>query len=233
MGKNTDAFQTSHHQRDSRQEMLISIYRWYILHFIWCRWWIGGFQCLFKFQKAHHKTFSTVGNLFHSLIFLLRKLSIWQLVSTEKGQDRNKLIHFSSYHPPGLEKGLPYSQLLRTRRICSTDKAFVEQHAYVYNCFKIRGYDGKLVHWCLDKVKKGSGGDGDRPFNLIPNCIYQYSRIYCILINILFYTEGGFSYLSDTDEAFNSTTNDKSKHEQSKHIITPMKTESIAGLHSF
>ena len=41
-----------------------------------------------------------------------------------KPTDRNNFLHFTSYHPAGLKTSLPFSQLLRTKRICSSESVF-------------------------------------------------------------------------------------------------------------
>ncbi|KAL7372179.1 hypothetical protein ABVT39_011623 [Epinephelus coioides] len=55
-----------------------------------------------------------------------------------KKTDTNSFLDFSSYHPPGLKKGLPFSQLLRVRRICSTESAFEEQAVDLYARFSAK-----------------------------------------------------------------------------------------------
>ena len=70
-----------------------------------------------------------------------------------KKTDRNSFLNFSSYHPPSLKKGLPYSQLLRIRRICSTDAVFEEQAAELCTRFKAKGYSTNNLDDSLRKVR--------------------------------------------------------------------------------
>ena len=91
-----------------------------------------------------------------SVSFLDVMVKMDQQVSTsvyKKKTDRNNYLHFSSYHPPGLKKGLPYSQLLRVKRICSTETAFEKQAKDLNQCFNAKGYNNKVLNECLHKVR--------------------------------------------------------------------------------
>ena len=71
-----------------------------------------------------------------------------------KKTDRNNYLHFSSYHSSNLKKGLPYSQMLRLKRICSTETDF-ESHASEMSArFRERGYDEVTLNKCMSKVKQ-------------------------------------------------------------------------------
>ena len=62
-----------------------------------------------------------------------------------KKTDRNNYLHFSSYHPASLKRGLPYSQMLRLKRICSTESEFEGQSNEMCNRFRQRGYDEQIL----------------------------------------------------------------------------------------
>lgn len=53
--------------------------------------------------------------------------------------DKNSLVHASSYHPDALKRGLPYSQFLHIRRICTRDMGFVIESNKHYLNFLNRG----------------------------------------------------------------------------------------------
>ena len=72
---------------------------------------------------------------------------------TEKKTVRNNYLHFSSYHPSGLKRSLPYSQLLRTKRICSTDGAFERQAKELCDRFKTKGYSNRVLTSNLEKAR--------------------------------------------------------------------------------
>lgn len=63
-----------------------------------------------------------------------------------KKTDTNSFLDYTSFHPPALKRGLPYSQFLRVRRICSTDAAFEGQAEELYNRFLAKGYDKKTLN---------------------------------------------------------------------------------------
>ena len=71
-----------------------------------------------------------------------------------KQTDRNNYLHFSSYHPAGLKRSLPYSQLLRTKRICSTDSAFERQAKDLCERFKTKGYSDKVLNTNLERARE-------------------------------------------------------------------------------
>ena len=70
-----------------------------------------------------------------------------------KPTDRNNFLHFSSYHPPGLKRSLPYSQLLRTKRICSSEVTYERQANDLCDRFKTKGYTSKLLHMNREKAQ--------------------------------------------------------------------------------
>ena len=71
-----------------------------------------------------------------------------------KKTDRNSFLDFSSYHPPGLKRGLPYSQFLRIRRICSSDNIFEEQASELLSRFLAKGFDRVDLENNLQRVRE-------------------------------------------------------------------------------
>ena len=71
-----------------------------------------------------------------------------------KKTDRNSFLDFSSYHPPALKKGLPYSQLVRIKRICSSSCAFEEQAADLCSRFTAKGYSAKVLEEALQRARQ-------------------------------------------------------------------------------
>ena len=70
-----------------------------------------------------------------------------------KETDRNSFLDFSSYHTPGLKKGLPYSQLVRIKRICSSEMAFEEQAADLCSRFREKGYREDILNDALQRAR--------------------------------------------------------------------------------
>ncbi|KAL2096621.1 hypothetical protein ACEWY4_008769 [Coilia grayii] len=70
-----------------------------------------------------------------------------------KETDRNSFLHYQSFLPPSLKRSLPYSQLLRVRRICDNDVAFERQAGELCQRFRDRGYTDTLVGYYLLQVR--------------------------------------------------------------------------------
>ncbi|XP_041440147.1 uncharacterized protein LOC121400651 [Xenopus laevis] len=58
-----------------------------------------------------------------------------------KPTDRNNILKPSSFHPPGLFKGLPRSQFMRVKRITSTAELYNLESTKMVDKFDARGYD--------------------------------------------------------------------------------------------
>ena len=63
-------------------------------------------------------------------------------------------MHFTSCHPYHTKKGIPYSQALRLRRICSDEGFFELRAADLTKWLTNRGYNEKLVTSQIQKVRK-------------------------------------------------------------------------------
>ncbi|XP_069624214.1 uncharacterized protein [Ranitomeya imitator] len=57
----------------------------------------------------------------------------------------NSLLHFSSFHPQHLKKGIPKGQFYRIRRNCSTQEDFRKHSQDLTQRFKNRGYPRKMA----------------------------------------------------------------------------------------
>ena len=69
-----------------------------------------------------------------------------------KPTDKNSILHASSFHPTSLKQGLPYSQFLRVRRICSDDQDFQIETDKMYRQFLARGYSKDILDGALYKL---------------------------------------------------------------------------------
>ena len=63
-----------------------------------------------------------------------------------KETDTHQFLHFSSCHPYHTKKGIPYSQAVRLRRICSTEEFFQKPVSNLKSWLLARGYDEHLVN---------------------------------------------------------------------------------------
>jgi hypothetical protein len=66
--------------------------------------------------------------------------------------DTNQYILPSSCHPPYVTKSVPYSQALRIKRICSTDKSLKKRLGQLKNHLKRRGYKQGIIKKSFSKA---------------------------------------------------------------------------------
>ena len=70
-----------------------------------------------------------------------------------KPTDTHQLLHRASCHPNHTKKGIPYSQALRIRRICSEEQFFVNRVADLKTWLLARGYGENEVDSQIDRVR--------------------------------------------------------------------------------
>ena len=92
--------------------------------------------------KFTHK----ISNTIISFLDTSSSLSKGELSSDlySKPTDTNQYLLHSSCHPPHVTKSIPYSQALRIRRICSTDKSLKKRLGQLKNHLK-RGYKQSII----------------------------------------------------------------------------------------
>jgi peptide-methionine (R)-S-oxide reductase len=69
-----------------------------------------------------------------------------------KPTDTNQYLLPSSCHPPHVTKSIPYSQAVRMRRICSTDKSLKKRLGQLKNHLKRRGYKQSIIKKSFSKA---------------------------------------------------------------------------------
>ena len=69
-----------------------------------------------------------------------------------KPTDTNQYLLSSSCHPPHVTKSIPYSQALKIRRICSTDKSLKKRLGQLKNHLKRRGYKQSIIKKSFNKA---------------------------------------------------------------------------------
>jgi peptide-methionine (R)-S-oxide reductase len=69
-----------------------------------------------------------------------------------KPTDTNQYLLPRSCHPPHVTKSIPYSQALRIRRICSTNKSLKKRLGQLTNNLKRRGYKQNIIKKSFNKA---------------------------------------------------------------------------------
>ena len=70
-----------------------------------------------------------------------------------KPTDTHQLLHRASCHPNHTKKGIPYSQALRIRRICSEEQFFQNKVGDLKSWLLERGYSENEVDSQIDRVR--------------------------------------------------------------------------------
>ena len=89
-----------------------------------------------------------------------------------KPTDSHTYLRYDSSHPKSCKDGIPYSQFIRLRRICSSQKDFDTQANSMSEFFIERGYPVNIVNCALQKAK-----DLDRNSLLVNKSKMNSSRI--------------------------------------------------------
>ena len=109
---------------------------------------VGNFCPFLKFTHCISET---------SVVFLDMKLSICdRKLKTDihfKPTDSHSYLLYPSNHPRSCTNSIPYSQLLRTRRICSDDADFTKASEEIISFFEKRQYPRKVLLKALERVQ--------------------------------------------------------------------------------
>ncbi|KAI8781018.1 E3 ubiquitin-protein ligase XIAP X8 [Biomphalaria glabrata] len=70
-----------------------------------------------------------------------------------KDTDSHSYLLYSSSHPPSCKDSIPYSQLLRIRRLCQDDNNFTEKATEMIEFFLRRGYPQAILDKALSRVE--------------------------------------------------------------------------------
>ncbi|XP_069609793.1 uncharacterized protein [Ranitomeya imitator] len=133
-------------------------------------------------------TFSTI-----SVDFLDLRVSMDQnrIVTTlfRKQTATNNLLHFESFHPSHLRRGIPKGQFLRLRRNCTRTEDFCMEARQLTNRFRERGYPKKIISGAFEFSRTRTREEALQPrvrtetnkINLITKFNNQWNDIYHIL----------------------------------------------------
>ncbi|XP_069494653.1 uncharacterized protein [Ambystoma mexicanum] len=69
-----------------------------------------------------------------------------------KPTDRNNLLHRMSFHPTATIRSLPYSQLLRIKRITNIDSKYTQEKEELFRKFKARGFKEDELNLAVEKA---------------------------------------------------------------------------------
>ena len=107
------------------------------------------------------------------LPFLDIKLSISEeRITTSvhyKPTDTHSYLHHSSSHPLHCKKSIPYSKLLRIRRLCSVERDFQQKAHEMCTFFEKRGYSRTALKHDLQRVSRVSRRDAIQAANVATN----------------------------------------------------------------
>lgn len=70
-----------------------------------------------------------------------------------KETDKNNALQYTSFHPPNLLCNLPYSQVLRAKRICSESEAFERNVEQLHKRYQDRGYPKEVVNAAVNRAR--------------------------------------------------------------------------------
>ena len=68
-----------------------------------------------------------------------------------KPTDSHSYLHYSSHHPQKCKDGIPFSQFLRLRRLCSEEEDFTAKSLEMVEFFRSRGYPEKTVKMARER----------------------------------------------------------------------------------
>ena len=156
--------------------------------------WTYGENELLDFVKYLNNCHTTIKFTLETSLEMVNFLDITTrknadgTVSTDlycKPTDSHNYLLYSSEHPRHLLKGIPYSQFLRVKRICSDQGDFIKNAYMLAGHFVHRGYPTTLVIKALEKAEKLERSNlldeqllsSNKQMALTPKVNKTYSRI--------------------------------------------------------
>ena len=122
--------------------------------------WTGSdtqWDTYFDYLNSFHNTIKFTTNLSSSELPFLDisiKLLDGYLVTDlyTKSTDAHAYLHFSSCHPHHCKHNIPYSQMLRLRRICSRDEDFRLRSSELSKYLLDRGYKKSIIDQAFQRA---------------------------------------------------------------------------------
>ena len=125
---------------------------------------VGAASC----RRAELEGFITHVSTFHPALQFTHTISQTQIpflditlsvsgsrISTSvhyKSTDTHNYLHYTSSHPKHCKNGIPYSQFLRLRRLCSEEDDFLQRCQEMSTFFESRGYPSDLLQNARERV---------------------------------------------------------------------------------
>ena len=103
-----------------------------------------------KFTLEH----STTQLSFLDVMVLKRNNGVICTDLFRKPTDARNYLHYSSAHPKSCKNGIPYSQFLRIRRICSEYEFFEKNAIEMAKSFIVRGYPAYLIEESMIRASR-------------------------------------------------------------------------------
>ena len=124
---------------------------------------VVGIACCSRFELEDYISF--VSNFHPALQFTHLDIN-WRISGDRirtsihyKASDTHSYLHYDSSHSRHCKESLPYSQLLRLRRICSDQADFLDKAQEMASFFERRGYSTQTLKHDLEKIKHLSQSD--------------------------------------------------------------------------
>ena len=95
-------------------------------------------------------------------------------------QNHCNYLAYHSRHPRHVVRALPYGQLVRLFRNCSTPEAFLDAARSLGKMLKLRGYPGSLIRrslfLCLDSQSSNSNSNSNTKKKQLKEAIWLFVR---------------------------------------------------------
>ena len=112
--------------------------------------------------KSHQKYSNSKVKFLNVLVYKNEQQKL-QTTLSKNNTDRQSYLHAKSDHPVSLRKSIPYSQILRVKRISSTNSEFERNCKVLQEQFVKSGYDSSSIENEIKKMKLLDRNDLLRP----------------------------------------------------------------------
>ncbi len=171
-------------------------------------------------SETEVKNFITAFNEFHPAIQLTHSISTTSLPFLDinlsinhttakidttvhyKPTDSHAYLSYDSSHPRRCKDSIPYSQLLRLRRLCSDNEDFIIKTEEMISFFKARGYPDHVLQSALDRVSNNHTEKDNRDNNSRIPLVITYHPTNSQVVKILMSNFKLLQECKDTENIF-------------------------------